>query len=109
MASRVVAFRRFYSLVAVPRPAVVSPSTACLSRWAHTAPASSNWQQVPFQATTSRPRPQWQKTGVFFNRHYSEEDVMSLSELKENVLNVLRLFDKVNPDKVRVLCHCFVF
>lgn len=30
---------------------------------------------------------------------------MSLSELKDSVINVLKLFDKINPDKVDIQSH----
>lgn len=33
-------------------------------------------------------------------RGYAEEHTMTLQELEEKVVNVLKLFDKVNPEKV---------
>ncbi|XP_038047222.1 acyl carrier protein, mitochondrial-like [Patiria miniata] len=38
-------------------------------------------------------------------RHYAELPDLTFSQIEERVLGVLKLFDKVSPDKLSVECH----
>lgn len=40
-------------------------------------------------------------------RTYAGDAGMTLSELQEQVINVLKMFDKINPDKVRSVTFSF--
>lgn len=99
--NRVSALRGICRLVSTTR---VRPGVAALPRWTHTASVYHNRQWLNYENTnTARLRPQWRKAEMLLFRQYSEDTAMSQSELQDGVINVLKLFDKIDPDKVSTI------
>lgn len=94
---RFAALRGICRLVSTSR---VRPGVASLPRWTHTTSACYYRQRLSSENSSSRLRPQWRKVEKLLFRNYSEDTTMSPSELKDGVINVLKMFDKINPDKV---------
>lgn len=98
--------RSAYRLVSVARPSALRPTRPSAARWSSSA---SSWAALPAAPATcsvnSRLRPQWwgkREGGVVLTcRSYAGDSAMSLGDLKDRVLDVLKMFDKINPDKVK--------
>lgn len=105
MAYRARVVRGICRLVSTTRLTRVRPGAVSIPGWTHTASACYSTQCLLSEGpNTSRLRPQWRKAELLACRKYSEDAAMSLSELKESVLKVLKMFDKINPDKVSKMC-----
>lgn len=100
--------REICRLFSATRLASVRLGASSLPRWTHTAPGCLSCHRVPSEEKTARLRPQWRKAEMLLCRKYSEDSGMSLSELQEKVITVLKLFDKINPDKVSGWADQFV-
>lgn len=97
-------FARVCKLFSASRPAGVRLNVASTPRWTHTAPTCSTLHWGPSKDNpSSRLRPQWRRADVLLCRKYGDAQAMTIDQLKDSVLNVLKAFDKINPDKVIVL------
>ena len=105
MAAR-IAGKRLLQLTAVRRPNAVISS---INGWNCTSSAKQQQLTVPMKTVSTWTRPQyaWRRPGLLLCRNYSEEDGMTLSQLQERVINVLKMFDKIDPDKVSNLAGFF--
>lgn len=107
---RLAGLRGLSRLFSAPRLLGATPSGAPqLSRLVPAASAAAIRRLHCETATAERRlRPQWtpaaRKT-VLLCRNYSEEAAMSPSEIQQNVINVLKMFDKIDPDKVTPQAH----
>ena len=108
--NRIAVLRGINRLVSVARPVGArSNSGSTLSFGSKQVTPSPQAQRSSSSSSNDvGPRPQMalrregsvQLSGC---RLYSDDSAMTVSELEERVLNVLKMFDKINPDKV-----CFV-
>lgn len=103
MAGRVISLRGIHRIVTAVKPNAARPSVA---RWLSSASTQQLALPSPLAAAgASRLRPlqnQWRRPEVVQCRRYGggEGPTMTASELQEQVLNVLKMFDKIDPDKV---------
>lgn len=87
------------------RPGGISP----LYRWKSISSAWCARQQRQQQLITkiSWLRPlsllQQKRPAALQSRTYADDSSMSVSELESRVINVLKMFDKIDPDKVKFL------
>lgn len=105
--NRIAVLRGINRLVSVARPVGArSGSGSTLAfRCKHIAP-SSGAQLACCSGVGPRPQMALRREGMVQLsgcRLYSDDSAVTVSELEERVLNVLKLFDKINPDKV---CYC---
>lgn len=103
----VASWRSIHRVVTMARPSAVRPT---VSRWIS---SSTSRQQLIIQspataaASLFRPHPQYQwkrrpSLEEMQCRSYSAEGpTMTITELQDQVMNVLKLFDKIDPEKVR--------
>ena len=103
MAGRVVSLRGIHRIVTAVRPSAARPGVA---KWISSAPRCSQQQSMlpSLAVATSRLHTQhWKRQEVVQCRRYAGGGTtMTLSELQEQVINVLKMFDKIDPDKVSV-------
>ena len=110
-AGRLAGLRGLCRLFSAPRVLGATPSGAPqISRLVPAA--SATWHAVSrlhCEAAEGRLRPQRTPARntttevLLFCRNYSEEAAMSPSEIQQNVINVLKMFDKIDPDKVFIV------
>ena len=78
--------------------AIRPPSLACASRWRHLSAAPSLAWSSQHRVGTRGPNLTGSTRLVLPVRGFASEGI-TVQELEERVINVLKLFDKVNPDK----------
>uniref|UniRef100_A0A8D0GZ46 Acyl carrier protein n=1 Tax=Sphenodon punctatus TaxID=8508 RepID=A0A8D0GZ46_SPHPU len=69
--------------------------------------ASSSWETFPFVAAVTSVTAANQVSSTFppLCRHYSDLPPLSLEGIRDRVLYVLKLYDKVDPEKLTVNSH----
>lgn len=105
VANMASALRGIHRLVSVARPAGIRPTLPFVAKGRCIASISQRHRSIPpCQAESSRLRPQWtlvlKRAEVPPSRNYADDSAMTLDTLQDRVIDVLKMFDKIDPDKV---------